>query len=116
MDPRYCFDCRWLRYETPDYRCGKTGAHLGGTVLGREACPNFTPFYEAPSAAAGGPAAYMELKNEERELLIAVLEDRLGTLREQIYHSEDPGFKDSLRRTRDQMAGLLLKLKEQIPV
>lgn len=115
MDPRYCFDCRWLQYVTPSYRCVKSGASLGRSVLGKQACGDFElidNIDQIPRPCAHGPINNMELDKEERELLIAILEDRLGTLREQIYHAEVPAFKDELRRTRHLLAEMILRLKE----
>jgi hypothetical protein len=52
----------------------------------------------------------IELNGSEKELLRDILVDRLGTLRQQLYHAEAPGFKDELRKQRQELQGLIDKL------
>jgi hypothetical protein len=54
----------------------------------------------------------MDFTEAERELLSAILEDRLSGLREEIYHTDDPGFKDQLKRKRIILQGLMARLKD----
>ena len=47
---------------------------------------------------------------QEKEYLLDVLRDELGTLREQLYRAEAPAFKDQLRREKVILEGVLAKL------
>jgi hypothetical protein len=55
----------------------------------------------------------LELTDAERQLLLDVLQDRLGTLREQIYHSTTSTFTDELKHTKETMEGVLKKLEAE---
>lgn len=53
----------------------------------------------------------LEITDTERELLIETLEDRLGSLREQIHHSITSTFTDQLKEKQTLLNGLLEKVK-----
>jgi hypothetical protein len=46
----------------------------------------------------------------ERDLLEGILEDALGSLREEVYHSETARFKDDLKADEALLRGILGKL------
>jgi hypothetical protein len=46
----------------------------------------------------------------ERDLLEGILEDALGSLREEVYHSETARFKDDLKADEALLRGILSKL------
>ncbi len=46
----------------------------------------------------------------ERDLLEGILEDALGSLREEVYHSETARFKDDLKADEAMLRGILGKL------
>jgi hypothetical protein len=46
----------------------------------------------------------------ERDLLEGILEDALGSLREEVYHSETARFKDDLKADETLLRGILNKL------
>ncbi len=46
----------------------------------------------------------------ERDLLEGILEDALGSLREEVYHSETARFKDDLKADEVMLRGILNKL------
>ncbi|MDE2040415.1 MAG: hypothetical protein KGO96_12140 [Elusimicrobia bacterium] len=52
----------------------------------------------------------ISLSDSERELLREVLEERMGTLRQEVYHAEEPAFKDRLKEQEKSLAALLAKL------
>jgi hypothetical protein len=52
----------------------------------------------------------MEINTEEKEYLLDVLKDELGTLREQLYRAEAPAFKDQLRREKALLETVLAKV------
>ncbi|MGE5345879.1 MAG: hypothetical protein ACM3JH_07985 [Acidithiobacillales bacterium] len=46
----------------------------------------------------------------ERDLLEGILKDALGSLREEVYHSETARFKDDLKADESLLRGILAKL------
>lgn len=54
----------------------------------------------------------LELTDEERELLLEVLEERFGDLREQVHHSKTYDFTDMLRRKKALVSALIEKIKQ----
>lgn len=52
----------------------------------------------------------ISVTGSELELLKAVLDDRLGDLRQQTYHAEAPAFKDSLKEQQRTLEHLIAKL------
>jgi hypothetical protein len=50
------------------------------------------------------------LSEGERELLLGILHDRLGTLREQIYHSTTSTFSDQLKEMESTLKALIVRL------
>ena len=57
----------------------------------------------------------VELSSAEREFLIDVLKDRLGTMREQVYHADEPRFKDELRASKGVLESVIKKLSMGTP-
>ena len=53
----------------------------------------------------------LELTNEEREFLLTVLRDRLGTLREQVHHATVSTFKDDLKAQEETFRTLIERLE-----
>ena len=53
----------------------------------------------------------LELSEEERETLEAVLENVLRELREEVYHAEDTYFKTQLKGDEALIRGVLAKLR-----
>jgi len=53
----------------------------------------------------------LELSEEERETLEAVLENVLRELREEVYHAEDTDFKTQLKGDEALIRGVLAKLR-----
>lgn len=60
-------------------------------------------------------AQRLELTGEELAILSDVLEERMGILREQLYHAEAPTFKDALKRRKAVLASIILKTKGGAP-
>jgi hypothetical protein len=54
----------------------------------------------------------LNLDAADRDLLLMVLEDRLGTLREQVHHSMTSTFTDQLKETETRLRRLIERLKE----
>lgn len=52
----------------------------------------------------------IELTPEERSLALGILEDRLGTLREQIYHSTTTEFTAMLKQKKHVLESVIAKL------
>jgi hypothetical protein len=52
----------------------------------------------------------LTLNGTERELLVDILTDRLGTLREEVYHSTVSSFKDQLKEREVVLRGILERL------
>lgn len=57
----------------------------------------------------------IELTDEERELASKILEERLGTLRQEIYHSTDTVFTGHLKATKAVLESLLAKIGRHAP-
>jgi hypothetical protein len=53
----------------------------------------------------------LELSEDERETLEAVLENVLRELREEVYHAEDTDFKKQLKGEEALIRGVLAKLR-----
>lgn len=53
----------------------------------------------------------LDLDDREHELLLDLLKDQLGTLREQVYHSDTPAFKDDLKAREVTLQGVIRKLE-----
>jgi len=54
---------------------------------------------------------FLELSEQERELLEAILEGVLRELREEVYHAEDTDFKKQLKGDETLIRALLAKLR-----
>jgi hypothetical protein len=52
----------------------------------------------------------IRLSGDETSLLAHVLRDRMGSLRQQVYHAETASFKDELKAEQRLLQGLLSKL------
>jgi hypothetical protein len=50
-----------------------------------------------------------ELTQNERDVLLEVLKERLGELREQVYHASTPLFKDELKEREAVIRRLIAK-------
>ncbi len=57
----------------------------------------------------------LEFSQKEVELLVDILEDRLGTLREQVYHADTPDFRDGLKAEEVLLRSLLDRAKHAEP-
>ena len=53
----------------------------------------------------------LELTDAEREFLLEILRDRLGTLREQVYHSTTSTFTDELKQREESLRGIIQKIE-----
>jgi len=53
----------------------------------------------------------LELTDAEREFLLEILRDRLGTLREQVYHSSTSKFTDKLKELENLLRGIIQKVE-----
>jgi hypothetical protein len=53
----------------------------------------------------------LELTSEELSLLWDELHDRLGTIREEIYHSDTYEFTEELKRKEEVLKGLIGKVE-----
>lgn len=54
----------------------------------------------------------LNLTPEEAELLVAMLEQDLGEIREEVYHAEVSGYKDQLKDEENKLRALLMKLQQ----
>jgi hypothetical protein len=52
----------------------------------------------------------LSLSSSERELLVDILSDRLGTLREEVYHSSISTYKDALKAREVVLRGIIDRL------
>ncbi len=52
----------------------------------------------------------LQFTMEEKDYLLSALADRLGTIRESIYHAETTAFKDGLKREEKLVRNLIDKL------
>jgi hypothetical protein len=52
----------------------------------------------------------LELTEADRELLVEILQGRLGELREEVYHATISTYKDELKTKEVALAGLLQSL------
>lgn len=52
----------------------------------------------------------VELTEAERDALLGVLKDRLGTMREQVYHSDTTTFREELKAEAAMLQVLIAKL------
>jgi hypothetical protein len=59
----------------------------------------------------GDVAMNLELTDEDRTLLLEVLDGRLGELREEIHHSQVSGFTDELKRKEQSLKTLIGKVE-----
>jgi hypothetical protein len=57
----------------------------------------------------------MELSEEECRVLVDLLKDRFGSLKEEIYHTETSSYRDQLHQQRDLLESLIRKLESLIP-
>ena len=55
----------------------------------------------------------LELTNAERVFLLEILNDRLGTLREQVYHSSTSKFTDELKGFEVLLRGIIEKIENE---
>lgn len=55
----------------------------------------------------------LEVTDLEKEMLVEILQDRLGSLREEIHHSMTSSFTDDLKRKEKMLKGVLDKLGAQ---
>lgn len=55
----------------------------------------------------------LELSDPERELLLEILRDRLGTLREQVYHSTTSTFTEELKQKRELLKEIINRLETE---
>jgi len=53
----------------------------------------------------------LELTDAERVLVLNVLEDRMGELREEIHHSQVSNFTDELKQREEMLRAIMQKLK-----
>lgn len=54
---------------------------------------------------------HLDLTPAERELLTAILKSRLGSLKEQIYHSITSTFTAQLKEEKETLLGLIEKVE-----
>jgi len=52
----------------------------------------------------------LELNEEERDILLGVLKEELGTVREEVYHADTAEFKDSLKKKEELLRALIGRL------
>jgi hypothetical protein len=52
----------------------------------------------------------LTITDDQRTLLVSILQDTLGEVREEVYKSETPGYRDDLRKKEDLVRGLLTLL------
>ncbi len=55
----------------------------------------------------------IDLTPEERDMLLDILRDRLGTLREEIHHSMVSTFTDELKQREKALRSLVLRLEPE---
>lgn len=55
----------------------------------------------------------LELTPEETQLLLEILQDRLGELREQIHHSATSTFTDQLKEREEKLKELIARLQSE---
>lgn len=55
----------------------------------------------------------LELTDEERDFLQEILRDRMGTLREQVYHTTTSTFKQQLKERESLLQSMIDKLDAQ---
>lgn len=53
----------------------------------------------------------LELTESEREFLLEILQDRLGSLREQVHHSRTSTFTDQLKAKEELLRRLIEKVQ-----
>jgi hypothetical protein len=53
----------------------------------------------------------LKLNTTERDLLEGLLSASLGNLREEVYHAEEPHYKDELKAEEEELRALLAKVK-----
>jgi len=53
----------------------------------------------------------LELNEVEQELLLTLLQERLGELKQEVRHSRVPDFTDQLRANEEQLRGLIARLE-----
>lgn len=53
----------------------------------------------------------LELTASERELLLGILHDRVGTLKEEVHHSRTSSFTEELKRKETELKGIIRKLE-----
>lgn len=52
----------------------------------------------------------LSLSDEQRTLLVSILEETLGEVREEVYKSEVSAYRDNLRRKEDLIRDLMTRL------
>ncbi len=52
----------------------------------------------------------LTLTDDERTLLVSILQDTLGEVREEVYKAETPDYRDALRRKEALVRGILTGL------
>jgi hypothetical protein len=57
----------------------------------------------------GGKPMTLELTAAEREFLLEILKDRLGSLKEQVHHSRTSTFTDQLKEKEVVLVGMIAK-------
>jgi nicotinamide riboside kinase len=58
----------------------------------------------------------IELSEEERQLLLSLLDELLGDLRDEIYRAESHDFKERLKAKKEVVKGLLGQLRPEAAV
>ena len=54
----------------------------------------------------------LTLSDAEQEFLVEILQDRLGTLREQVYHSTTSTFTEALKDRERLLKGIIDRLQQ----
>lgn len=57
---------------------------------------------------------HLDLKPEEKEILLEVLEEELSELRMEIADTDNSGYKDELRKRKDVLDHILNALKKAV--
>ena len=57
----------------------------------------------------------LEIDEVEWALLVGLLDDLLGDLRDEIYRAESHDFKEQLRAKKAVVAGLIARLRQEAP-
>ena len=57
---------------------------------------------------------HLDLKSEEREVLLEVLEEQLSDLRMEIADTDNAGYKEELRKRKDVLDSLLKALQKAV--